>query len=79
MYLMVPESRVVPGQEGLAEVRGLLHSPGRHARARAHHPRRWGRHVPLPLLVLLVLDLEALVLDLRKEYRIVIASCRIVS
>lgn len=65
-HLVVPESRVVSGQEGLAEVGRLLHSPGGHAgRARAHHPRRRGRHIPLPLLVLLVLDLQALVLNLR--------------
>lgn len=61
-YLVVPKARVVPGQERLAEVGGLLHPAS--GDARPHHPRRRGRHVPLPLLVLLVLDLEALVFDL---------------
>lgn len=58
------------GQERLAEVRRLLHSAAGNARAGAHHPRRWGRDIPLPLLVLLVLDLEPLVLDLRTSTNI---------
>lgn len=66
---MVPEGRVVPRQQRrLAEVRCLLH-PGA-AHAGPHHPRGRGSHVPLPLLVLLVLDLEALVLDLRGWFRV---------
>lgn len=60
---VVPESRVVLWQERLAEVLGgLLHPTGR--RAGSHHSRRRGRHEPVPLLVLLVLDLQTLVLNL---------------
>lgn len=62
---MVPESGVVRRQKGLPTKvlrRGRLH-PSR-CRRRSHHPRGRRRHIPVPLLVLLVLHLQTLVFDL---------------
>lgn len=67
---MVPKRRVL-GKERLAEVRGRLHPSCRANTSRRAHQslgRRRRCDIPVPLLVLLVLDLQPFVLDLKVSH-----------